>query len=141
MNTTSLPSQFVLALASLQRVALKRVDRHLNIHGISFTEFIVLRALAAEGDHTLRRIDLAEEVGLTASGITRVLAPMAKIGLIKKELNPRDARVSLVKLTAAGRSIFEDASRTFEQGAQALTSSLDSRQMKAATEAVALVGR
>ncbi|GJM08098.1 MAG: hypothetical protein DHS20C11_03740 [Lysobacteraceae bacterium] len=141
MSTTSLPSQFVLALASLQRVALKRVDRHLNIHGISFTEFIVLRALAAEGDHTLRRIDLAEEVGLSASGITRVLAPMAKIGLIKKELNPRDARVSLVKLTAAGRSIFEDASRTFEQGAQALTSSLDSRQMKAVTEAVALVGR
>ncbi|MBU1935191.1 MarR family winged helix-turn-helix transcriptional regulator, partial [Patescibacteria group bacterium] len=37
------------------------------------------------------------------SGVTRMLAPMEKIGLIKRELAKRDARVSYVAITPSGQ--------------------------------------
>lgn len=40
-------------------------------------------------DNKLSRIALAEKVALTASGVTRVLAPMEKIHLVTKQSNPR----------------------------------------------------
>ncbi|MDZ7871614.1 MAG: MarR family transcriptional regulator [Rheinheimera sp.] len=50
---------------------------------------------------TRRRSDLVELVGLSPSGITRLLLPLEKIGRVEKERNPRDARVSLVILSEA----------------------------------------
>lgn len=57
----------------------------------------------------MRRIDLAEKVWLTASGVTRLLLPMEKIGLVKKEKNDADARVSLVWITESGKSYLDEA--------------------------------
>jgi len=73
---------------------------------------------------TLRRIELSELVGLSASGVTRLLAPMEKIKLVKKESNRRDARVSLVKLTDTDMEILADAMTTFRQSATTATKSL-----------------
>lgn len=60
-------------------------------------------------EQTLRRIDLAEKVGITASGITRLLLPMEKIGLVEKKVNPNDARVSLVSIASGGKKQLDDA--------------------------------
>ncbi|MDH3528712.1 MAG: MarR family transcriptional regulator [Acidobacteriota bacterium] len=110
-------AQLLIKLSSLQSRVSKRVENQLSIHGISFTEFLVMYHLADSPGDNMRRIDLAERVGLTASGITRLLLPMEKIGLVEKESNPRDARVSLVKLTKTGRKIFGEASESFSRGA------------------------
>ena len=59
-----------------------------------------MSALNEASTHSLKRIDLAEQVGLSASGVTRMLLPMEKIGLISKEEGARDARVSLVQALA-----------------------------------------
>lgn len=74
----------------------------------------------------LRRIDLAESMGRSASAITKMLNPMEKIGLVGKESNPRDARVSLVKLTNTGQKTYEQASNTLNQLSTAILSKLDS---------------
>ena len=63
--------------------------------------------------NVLSRVELAEKVSLTASGITRLLNPMEKIGLIEKLQNERDARVSLVRLTEAGKQRFKQAQESF----------------------------
>ena len=62
----------------------------------------------------MRRIDLAGKLGLTASGITRLLIPMEKIGWIKREPYTDDARVSYVSIANGGKNklideSFEDA--------------------------------
>ena len=85
--------KLVIELSALHSSVLKRIESQLSIHGISFTEFLVMHRLSAAPSKTLRRIDLAESVGLSASGVTRVLKPMEKIHLVEKESNPRDARV------------------------------------------------
>lgn len=112
--------QLLLDLVAAQARLQKRVDQHLFIHGLSLSEFMVMRCLSLAAERSLRRIDLAEQVGLTASGITRLIAPMEKNRLVVKEANARDARVSLVKLTDVGAQILSDASASFKMAAQSV---------------------
>jgi DNA-binding MarR family transcriptional regulator len=84
-----------------------------GLDGIGFNEFVILVHLEQVPGKKMRRIDLAEKMGLTASGVTRILAPMEKIGLIKREVAPRDARVSFVAITPSGhRNLTETLEKT-----------------------------
>ncbi|MBI5422360.1 MarR family transcriptional regulator [Candidatus Peregrinibacteria bacterium] len=96
-----------LDLAKVQAVMTRRFDRSLG--GLGLSEFIILYHLSQVRDEKMARIDLAEKIGLTASGITRLLAPMEKVGLIKREANAHDARVSLVMLARGGKMKLEEA--------------------------------
>ena len=92
----------------------RNLDRTLGaIHGIGVSDFRVMHQLELAPANVLSRVELAEKVSLTASGITRLLNPMEKIGLIEKLQNERDARVSLVRLTEAGKQRFKQAQESF----------------------------
>ena len=121
-------SQLVMGLINLQTKIQKRINGALSVHGISASEYMVLLQLQLAPEHKLRRVDLAERVGLSASGVTRMLNPMQKIGLVKKEANARDARVSLVALTDAGQQIFKDAETSFYHASEALLTPLSGRE-------------
>ena len=88
--------EFLLNLSKLNSKIYRKLDA--SLWGIWFNDFIVLYYLNQAIDKKLRRIDLAEKVGLTASGVTRLLLPMEKIWLVSKEVNQFDARVSYVVL-------------------------------------------
>ncbi|HBX38216.1 MAG TPA: transcriptional regulator [Pseudohongiella sp.] len=117
-------STLLISLINLNTRLEKSLSGPLSLHGISLTEYMVLRQLAQAPEQKLRRIDLAQQVGLSASGVTRLLNPMEKTGLIDKEQVERDARVSLVTLTSAGKKILADAGTSFDQSAQALLAPL-----------------
>ena len=119
----------IISLALLQAKLLKQIDNQLSLHGISFSEFLVMYHLKTAPNKTMRRIDLAEKVGLTASGVTRLLNPMEKIKLVQKEINPRDARVSLVKLSEAGNQIYNQSAVSFEQSAETILKPLHKKQI------------
>ena len=121
--------QLMLKLSTLQSKMTKRIDGQLSIHGISYTEFTVMYQLNLVPNKTMRRISLAESIGLSASGVTRLLAPMEKINLVEKESNKRDARVSLVKLTDSGQKLLQDTLISFEQVSDNLTKPLDTKQV------------
>jgi len=106
----------------------KHLDNSLGaIHGIGLTEYMVLLNLMKAPNQALRRIDIAEALARTASGITRMLMPMEKIGLVVKEINERDARVSLVKITSAGEELFKNASVTLDAKSESLLKNIDSK--------------
>ncbi len=98
---------FILHISKLNMILSKYFDSSLWL--LWLNEFIVLYHLHNAPEQTLRRIDLAEKVGLTASGITRLLLPMEKIGLVEKKVNPNDARVSLVSIASGGKKQLDDA--------------------------------
>ncbi len=106
-HTISPALQFVLDLAKAKTVAQRRFDSRLG-GGIGLNEFMILFILSEAGNEKMRRIDLAQAVGLTASGVTRLLAPMEKIGLIQREANPADARISYVTLASGGKRILSE---------------------------------
>jgi len=94
--------KFCISISKFQTELSRRLDARLN--GIALNELIILYHLSLADDAKMRRIDLAEKLGFTASGITRLLLPMEKIGLIKKETNEHDARVSYVVLAPGGKT-------------------------------------
>jgi len=126
-------------LAKVQAAISRRFDR-LNMHGIGFSDFMILYLLQESIDGKMRRIDLADRIGLTASGITRMLLPMEKIGLVTREANERDARVSYVVLTPAGRQLFEDAKLTAEALANEIIPKEKEKKLNPLTDLLAMLG-
>ncbi len=112
----------------------KKVDSCLSPHGISFTEYTIMYHLHSAEGMAMSRIHLANNIGLTASGITRLLAPMEKIHIVVKESNPRDARQSLVRLSAAGEQLFQDASVAVEHTAQSAFSLFSKKELQLLSE-------
>ena len=136
MEITNTQSELVVLISKLNSRLTKNVEGQLNFHGISFTEYLVLRALHKSPKKILRRIDLAEAVGLSASGVTRLIAPMEKIKLVEKEANPRDVRVSLVKLSKTGKQIYQEASVSFEHSAAFINERLSDKQLNSLLELI-----
>ena len=64
----------------------------------------------------MRRVDLAETILLTASGITRLLEGLERSGFVCKQTCDSDARVSYAKLTDDGRQKLSCASLTHLRG-------------------------
>ena len=129
MQSTTPQTEFIMLQSLLSAKLTKRVEGQLSFHGISFTEYLILHFLNEAPQKTMRRIDLAERVGISASGVTRLLAPMEKRKLVEKEANARDARVSLVKISRTGERIYKEASVSFEHSAQFLSERLSEKQL------------
>ena len=53
-------------------------------HGLTVNDFEVLHRLSEATDGLMRRIDLAQSVLLTPSGITRLLDGLQRAGLVEK---------------------------------------------------------
>ncbi len=103
-------TDFCLRLARANAVLVRRFDNALGSqHGISYSDFQLLNHLARAPGRKLRRVDLADRVGLTASGVTRTLLPLEKIGLVTRESDPRDARVGFAVVTDAGHEMVINA--------------------------------
>jgi len=101
---------FCLRLARTHAAVVRRLDTTLGSHfGLSFSDFMLLNHLANAPGGRLRRVDLAEKQGLTASGVTRSLLPLEKIGVIARRADERDARVSYALLTPAGHDMLDNA--------------------------------
>ncbi|HEX5344878.1 MAG TPA: MarR family transcriptional regulator [Duganella sp.] len=108
--------EFTLRLARAQATLVRRLDQVLGgYHGISFNDFMLLHYLNRAPGGRLRRVDLAERLALTASGVTRSLLPLEKIGLVERQQDPRDARVAYAALTGAGREMVGNAVTVAEQ--------------------------
>jgi DNA-binding MarR family transcriptional regulator len=65
----------------------------------------------------LPRVELAKRMHVSASTVTRMAAPMEKIGLLRKEADDRDARLAFVVLTKAGQTRLTEAKATFAKRA------------------------
>jgi len=135
MKTLPQNMAFIMNLWTINTIISKKVDACLgSIHGIGFTEFMVLFQLENTLNKTMRRIDLAKSIGLSASGITRLITPMEKIGLVQKEQNPRDARVSFVKLSSSGEKILAEATASLKASSQQLLHDIEARKLTSTLE-------
>jgi DNA-binding MarR family transcriptional regulator len=81
-------------------------------HGLSVTDYNCLLALAHSEDGALRRVDLAQQLMLTPSGVTRMLDGLERDGWVKKATCSTDARVTYAVLTDEGRELLEEAGRS-----------------------------
>lgn len=131
-DTISPQLDVALRLARAQAMLVRRLDTTLGgHHGISFSDFMLLFYLHRAPGGRLRRVDLAERQGLTASGVTRTLLPLEKIGLIERQQDPRDARVGYAAITDTGRDLLANATVIAQQTSAELLRSCPPEQLAA----------
>jgi DNA-binding MarR family transcriptional regulator len=117
-STTSAALSTALQLAYARTVIVRDVDMSLaGHHGLGLNDVALLLELHAAPDGRLRRLDLAERLGITPSGVARQLAPLERRGLVGRESHPGDARLAIVVLTDAGSRVVADVLPTAEEAA------------------------
>jgi DNA-binding MarR family transcriptional regulator len=79
-------------------------------HGLTINDYGALLHLSRAQEGRMRRVDLAEELLLTASGVTRLLEGLERAGLVERGECASDRRVTYAVLTPAGREKLEQAS-------------------------------
>lgn len=101
--------RFLRAHAAVTRQLSARLESE---HGLTLNDYDVLVQLYFAPERSMRRVDIARAVLLTASGITRLLDGLERSGWVEKRSCKSDARVSYAVLTEAGVAKFEAARST-----------------------------
>jgi DNA-binding MarR family transcriptional regulator len=79
-------------------------------HGLTINDYEVLLLLSHADRGLMRRVDLADELLLTASGVTRLLDGLERAGWVERATCESDRRVVYATLTEAGRGKLREAS-------------------------------
>ncbi len=109
-----------------------RIDAELGAaHGLSLSDFAALHHLSQAPGERLRRVDLARRLALTPSGVTRLLAPLERRGIVAREADGEDARASYAVLTRSGKTLAADAAETVAAIAESILGSLGARDRAA----------
>lgn len=109
--------QLAAAWANIERSLSRSIS---GVLGVSYSEYRILNALAAAPDHRASRVDLADAVGLTPSGVTRALKPLEKIGMVDSLKHERDARLTLATLTRSGARTVANANSVIAERCETL---------------------
>ena len=104
---------FLLAHARISR----RLDEELRAeHDLSFGEYDALLTIAQAPERRIRMRQLADEVILSKSGVTRLIDRLVSDGLVERSACLADARGAEAVLTARGLTRLREASRTHLRG-------------------------
>jgi DNA-binding MarR family transcriptional regulator len=126
MATLSLETAEIQVFVRLLRAhasVVRGLDRNLvSEHGLTINDYEVLIRLSRAPDRSMRRVDLAQQVLLTPSGITRLLDGLQRCGYVEKAACASDARVVYARLTDAGQAKLEEASHDHFANVQELFS-------------------
>jgi DNA-binding MarR family transcriptional regulator len=118
-----LPSQVLTEQASALDVWVRLLRGHASAtralnaqlvaeHGLTINDFEALLHLARAEGSRMRRVDLAERLLLTASGVTRLLDGLEQAGFVDRAACASDRRVTYAVLTEAGRAKLGEASES-----------------------------
>jgi len=104
---------------SLQRAQvtiMRKIEAELlERHDLPLASFDVLQQLAQTPRQRLRMNDLADQVLLSRSGLTRLVDRLEREGLVERHACPSDARGLFAVLTGSGRRRLEGATPTYHE--------------------------
>jgi DNA-binding MarR family transcriptional regulator len=86
-----------------------------SVHGLALNEALLLMHLEKAPLRRLTRVDLAKRLHASPSTVTRMAAPMEKIGLVNRQSDSRDARLAYVTLTETGLTLVGEVRKTLER--------------------------
>jgi DNA-binding MarR family transcriptional regulator len=79
-------------------------------HGLTLNDYDALLHLSRADGGCMRRVDLADRLLLTASGVTRLLERLEETDLVERASCPADRRVTYAVITDRGRERLAAAS-------------------------------
>jgi DNA-binding MarR family transcriptional regulator len=129
------PEQEVLL--TIQRTAdafERRVSELLKPHGISGTQYNVLRILRGAGKNGLPCGAIADRMVTRDPDITRLLDRLDKMGFIGRERSVKDRRVVTTTITEAGLKLLKQLDKPVQELGFALVRNLSKTQMQELVE-------
>jgi DNA-binding MarR family transcriptional regulator len=108
----------------------RRVVEVLKPHGISGTQYNVLRILRGAGKDGLPCGAIAERMVTRDPDITRLLDRLNKMGFIARERGDRDRRVVTTTITEAGLRLLKQLDKPVQEVGTALVRNLSKVQMQ-----------
>jgi DNA-binding MarR family transcriptional regulator len=108
----------LLDLSVARSVLVRETERRLAGRGIGVSDLALLLELYGARDYRLQRVELAERLGVTTSGVARQLLPLERTGLVGRESDVSDARKALVTLSTAGIRTVEEVLPEAQERAQ-----------------------
>src|SRR5260370_11019243 len=116
-----------------------RADTELGaVHGLGLSDFAAMHHLAEAPGGRLRRVDLARRLALTPSGVTRLLGPLERRGIVTRQEDGHDARATYAVLTPSGKALVKNATATIAVIAESMLRSLNDRDRTAFAKLSAL---
>lgn len=102
------------ALVRIETRLWNQLDRTLTAeHGVSLGSLVALRVMqSAPGDRVQH---LAESIDISPGGASKLVDRLVVAGLVDRSGDDSDRRASRLRLTARGRRVAKDASRTSEE--------------------------
>jgi DNA-binding MarR family transcriptional regulator len=97
-------------------------------HGLTINDYEALLHLSRAAGGRMRRVDLADRLILTASGVTRLLDGLEAGGLVERASCSSDRRVTYAVLTEAGRTKLRESSQSHVAGVRAFFEARYSRE-------------
>jgi DNA-binding MarR family transcriptional regulator len=99
----------------------ERLDTELEAaHGLALRSYDVLVQLSQEEAGELRMFELADEVVISRSGLTRLAERLERRGFVERRRGDRDPRMTFVRITPAGLDKLAEATPTHVEGVRRL---------------------
>jgi DNA-binding MarR family transcriptional regulator len=103
----SLHQEAFLSLSRTQTVLTAALERMLEPHEVTLTQYNVLRILRGAGTDGLCRNEIGERLVARTPDVTRLLDRMETAGLVSRERDETDRRLVLTRLTRKGRALVD----------------------------------
>lgn len=101
----------------------------LKAHGLTHTQYNVLRILRGAGKRGLCGKEIAERMVSHVPDVSRLLDRMEDAGVIVRTRDPDDRRHVTARITPAGRKLLDDATPELERSGRARTARLSSADL------------
>lgn len=103
----SLREEALLSIARTESVARERIERVLAPHGLTMTQYNVLRILRGAGTNGLCRNEIGERLISRMPDVSRLLDRMEAAGLVSRVRSTEDRRLVNTTLTSRGRKLVD----------------------------------
>lgn len=110
------PFKAVLSVIALAGSLEQRLSPALgSVCGVSFRDYLLLLNLYRAPKRRMRRVDLAAILSIGQSSISHMSDPLEKRGLVLRDTDAHDARVSYLALSESGLQLVEEATAMIEK--------------------------
>ena len=97
--------------------------------------------MIARGDEPPRMTELADRLGIVPRSLTTVIDALEEAGLVRREIDPRNRRAILLRLTDRGTAVRDDLREARRRAAEDLFAPLSEADRKTLADLLTLLDR
>jgi DNA-binding MarR family transcriptional regulator len=109
-----------------------KMNRALEIEGITFTQFVVMAALhwLSQSQKIVVQVEIANHANIDKMMLSKILRHLEKEGMVKRTASETDTRAKEIEMTKKGIELFKKANKIVEKIDQKFFSKMEEKEEK-----------